>query len=115
VTKWDDVVQIPPWGSTSVWAEANNSIRYLIELHKQSLCEAIHVAYDIKNMLINLFPIQDDLLNTTCVNCQSPCCGTATVWFDYCDLIFMHLIGQSVPHHQLIEKIGRASCRERVS
>jgi len=104
VMKWDDVVEIPPWGIASIWTEVNNSIRYLIGLHKKSLGEAFQVAYGIRDKLITLFPIQDDLLNATCVKCQSPCCGTATVWLDYCDLIFIHLTGQLIPDHQLIEK-----------
>jgi len=108
--KWDEVIEIPPWGRVSIWNEVNSSINYLIDLHKDSLGEVFKIAYGIKDNLLSLFPLQDELLKTTCVNCQSPCCGTATVWLDFCDLIFIHLTEQIVPDYQLIEKQSD-SCR----
>jgi hypothetical protein len=38
------------------------------------------------------------------VDCSSPCCVTATVWFDFCDVLFMNLLGLPIPEHQLIER-----------
>lgn len=102
--KWDDVIEIPPWGVASTWDEVNVSIKYLIGLHKESLGNAYNLAYEIKEDLLSLFPLQDELLKETCIICDSPCCGTATVWLDFCDLVFLHLIEQVVPEYQLIEK-----------
>lgn len=102
--KWEDVIEIPPWGVVSIWNEVNSSIQYLIGLHKESLGKVYNVANEIKEDLLSLFPLQDELLKETCVNCHSSCCGTATVWLDFCDLVFIHLTGQIVPDSQLIVK-----------
>lgn len=108
--KWDKVIEIPPWGIASIWDEVNSTINYLINLHKDSLGDVFQIAYGIRANLLSLFPLQDELLKATCTNCQSPCCGTATVWLDFCDLLFIHLTEQIVPDYQLIEKQSD-SCR----
>lgn len=102
--KWEDVIEIPPWGEVSIWDEVNGSIKNLIRIHKHSLGMVYSVAYEIKEDLLSLFPLQDEILKETCINCDSPCCGTATVWLDFCDLVFIHLTEQVVPEYQLIEK-----------
>lgn len=108
--KWDDVVELPPWGTASTWNEANRSIRHLINLHHDSLCDAAEIALGIRDKLTALFPMQDELVKATCVTCHSPCCVTATVWLDFCDLILLHLTDQVVPEYQLIER-QTDSCR----
>ncbi len=103
---WDDVVEIPPWGNDSDWKQANTSIRYLIERHRTVLGPAMNTARQIEMQMNSFFPLQDRLVQETCVHCQCPCCETATVWFDFCDLLFIHMTDRALPHGQLIGKQG---------
>ena len=103
-------IEIPQWGSDSDWDEANGAIKYLMDRHRDRLGEVFKKAEAIKANLESLFPLLDDLCKNTCVACPSTCCLTATVWLDYCDLIFLHANGLHVPPNQLIEK-QPDSCR----
>jgi hypothetical protein len=106
----DRIIEIPQWGSDANWSEANGSIDHLIRIHGAVLDGARETARRIQSRLISLFPLLDEFCLGTCVDCSSPCCVTATVWLDFRDLLFIHLSGQSVPPHQLIEK-QPDSCR----
>lgn len=104
------IIQIPQWGIDSDWKEANTSIRHLISRHRDQLGEAFKKAEEIKTGLMSMFPLLDEFCSVTCVTCPSPCCMTATVWLEHCDLIFIHLNDLFVPPCQLIEK-QPDSCR----
>ncbi|GAB6093993.1 hypothetical protein JCM14469_02450 [Desulfatiferula olefinivorans] len=106
----DRIIEIPQWGSDAAWAEANGSIEHLIRMHGERLGDARETAARIRSRLVGLFPLLDEFCRGTCVDCSSPCCVTATVWLDFRDLLFIHLSGQTVPPHQLIEK-QPDSCR----
>lgn len=98
------IIEIPQWGSISDWNEANRAIEHLVRIHNKNLKHAFGKALDIKAKLSSLFPILDEFCQETCVHCSSTCCITATVWLDFCDLIYIHLSGAPIPPHQLIEK-----------
>lgn len=104
------IIQIPQWGSEADWDEANDTIAHLIRIHQPELGQTIEVAKEIERQMETLFPLLDEFCGQTCVTCPSPCCVTATVWVDYCDLLFLHLCGLHIPEHQLIEK-QPDSCR----
>jgi hypothetical protein len=107
---WEEVTEIPPWGDAASWNEINRSIRHLVSLYRDRLGEAVETAMEIKAQLELLMPVQDGLVGSTCVECQCPCCTTATVWMDFTDLLYLHLTGQEPPGLQLIEK-QTDSCR----
>jgi hypothetical protein len=107
---WDDVIDMPPWGDDLLWKQANEAIVHLIHRHRFKLAQALTKAYEIRDMLLDVFPIQDELLAETCISCQFPCCVTATVWLDFCDLLFIHLTGQAIPERQLLKQRPE-SCR----
>ena len=100
------IEQIPPWGTVSKWEKVNQGLNYLIKKHKKKLSLVFDLAREIEKELELIFPVQDKLCLLTCSNCPDPCCLNATVWFDFKDLLFIHLTGFFVPHHQLIEKRG---------
>ena len=51
----------------------------------------------LETQLKTLFPILDELCINTCPRCPEPCCLTAKVWFDFRDLLFLHLTRKAVP------------------
>lgn len=106
----DRIIEIPQWGSDKSWDEANASIAHVIRIHSQQMRAVRDNALAMAKKLTTLFPLLDEFCMESCVYCSSPCCVTATVWLDFCDLIFIHLTGQPVPPHQLIEK-QPDSCR----
>ena len=65
----------------------------------------------LKDSLETVFPLLESLCDRTCADCQAPCCHIATVWFDYKDLIFMHLSNQALAVAQLTRsRDGVCSC-----
>lgn len=46
----------------------------------------------------------------TCTCCPDPCCSKASVWYDFRDLLGLHLYGKSIPMGQPISDYGNA-CR----
>lgn len=103
-------IEIPQWGSDAEWKEANASIGHLARIHNKKLGGALRKVREMQAKLTTLYPLLDEFCKDTCVQCSSPCCVTATVWLDFCDLIFIHLSGQTIPPRQLIEK-QPDSCR----
>lgn len=94
----------PPWITGSEWVEINRSIRYLIERYQGQLQQAGAVAHGVKSRLESLFPLMDRLCELTCPWCEEPCCRVANLWFDFRDLLFMHLIGHVPPESQPLKK-----------
>ena len=87
--------QLPliPWNTEMLWREANDSMRYLISNYDDELSKARNIAQSILRKLSDIFSDMDSLCAQTCSRCKAPCCRVATVWFDYKDLIFLHLNG----------------------
>ncbi len=101
---WDDVQEIPPWGKLSEWKELNDTFQYLMMRYKNEFEKLKITAYEIERNLKHLFPGQDELALRTCCQCHEPCCTTATVWLDFCDMVFLYISGQTVPELQLIAR-----------
>lgn len=99
-----------PWNSESSWREANASIAYHIEQVLRSNDSVFHLARQIKSQYERLFPPMDDLCANTCLGCPDPCCSGAKIWFDFKDLIFLHLNRLPVPPAQPV-KNWQTVCR----
>ena len=99
-----------PWISATAWSEANGAIQDLYTRHHPSLGPVGKTVRDLKACLESTFPVLDSLCVQTCPECRAPCCHVATVWFDFKDLIFIHLAGLALPIAQLIRKPGEP-CR----
>ncbi len=90
-----------PWISKTAWSQANSTLQRLCTRHRAALDPAGKTARDLRSGLETLFPVLDSLCNRTCPACQAPCCHVATVWFDFKDLVFMHLNGLEIATAQL--------------
>jgi hypothetical protein len=111
-------IPYPPWGTKELWSEANSTLHYIIENHHKELqkardiAERLHVEYQL------LFPAMENLSATTCPQCKNPCCLHAKPYFDFRDLIYLHLRSEQVPEMQTIADttdqcryITHAGCR----
>jgi len=98
------------WALPAEWQEANQALEYLIRINDRALGPAKSLATTIQKNLETVFPILDHLNASTCPWCPDPCCTTAKVWFDFKDLLFLHLNMGNIPPAQLI-KTGEGSCR----
>ncbi len=87
----------PPWHRAARWREVNASLVHLLERHHAALGRCREVAALLKRELTAFGPLMDDLCGITCPDCRPPCCATALVWFDFRDLLFLHLAGLPVP------------------
>jgi hypothetical protein len=90
-----------PWDSGAAWATANQALQHLCARHQARLGTVRQTARRLKDRLETVFPLLESLCGLTCTDCQAPCCHIATVWFDYKDLIFMHLSNQALAVAQL--------------
>jgi len=99
-----------PWSSATSWQEVNQTLDYLLWRNRSSLVKATELARVIQSQLETMFPLLDELCAETCPWCPDPCCGVATVWIDFQDLLFLHLSRQKIPPLQL-QKEKDGNCR----
>jgi hypothetical protein len=92
------------------WRESNRALHQLIRLHKATLGEAVSIAEGIRELLKLIFPLMDELRLMTCPWCPEPCCIVNKVWFDFRDLLFLHLIEARIPPAQLTSQLDE-TCR----
>lgn len=113
----------PLWGRKETWGEANETIAYLFRLNRERLKPAVFHAENIKSGLIQLFTILDRLCESSCPWCPETCCLSAKIWFDFKDLLFLHLTSSYVPPDpvlsdmtQVCRYLGPKGCRlDRIS
>jgi len=82
---------------TPQWHESNCALARLLAIHRRALGKAIAVAVDIRRGIDQLTPMMAALCNRTCRFCPEPCCISNTVWIDFRDLLFLHLLEEPVP------------------
>ncbi len=100
----------PPWGTEDTWQEANRIIGALVERLFSKLKSAVSLASSVFLELEGSFGILDDICLETCPHCPDPCCLNASPWFDYRDLVFLHLNNMAIPPGQPISS-WNATCR----
>ena len=77
--------------------EAHQSLSYHLCRRPNVWHKALAVADFLETQLQTLFPILDELCINTCPRCPETCCLTAKIWFDFKDLLFLHLACKPVP------------------
>ena len=92
----------PPWGSSAAWQEANRSIDIHIHRYRAELGPAAAIAREARSRLASIFPFLNDLCMATCRCCPESCCLTASPWYDFRDLLFIHLNRLEIPRSQPI-------------
>jgi hypothetical protein len=90
-------VPLLPWASSAQWKEAHQSLSYHLSRRPNAWNKALAVTDRLDAQLKMIFPIIDELCIHTCPRCPEPCCLTAKVWFDFKDLLFLHLSRKPVP------------------
>lgn len=99
-----------PWYSPEEWKEANAVISSLIGRYGSQMDPVRSLAEDLKIRLEMIFPVLNKLCRVSCPWCPDPCCARATVWFDFADLVFIHLMELPVPHCQPYRREDGSSC-----
>lgn len=100
----------PPWASRKDWFELETAFHFHTTRYRSGLDSLTRIAWCIKRNLASLSVSFDRLCSMTCYRCPDPCCLTASVWYDFKDLLFIYLIQGSLPPHQAI-RVGRSRCR----
>lgn len=95
-----------PWSHPNSWQAAQLSLHH----HTARLCN-IHgfllpLAEDIEMRLHAVAVQMETLCAHTCTYCPDPCCLKASVWYDFRDLLSLHLFGKSLPMGQPISAYG---------
>jgi hypothetical protein len=86
-----------PWASRKSWQAANQAIDYHCRLYPADLELSKILAQRIELCLNSVFKILDDLCKDSCPWCPEPCCLSASVWFDFKDLLFLHFNQKPIP------------------
>lgn len=108
IHSWGDL--IPPWPTPGLWQAANQSMAFAIHRHRDRLQDAVALAQQIRSNMEALGPLMHELCEQTCPACTDHCCRRATVWFDFKDLLTLHMLGEALPPGQLIGQAHR-TCR----
>ena len=99
------------WDSPYKWREAQLSLDYHLHRYAGRRWDLKALADAVAQKIIALDPVMDALCAQTCPGCKDPCCGRATVRYDFRDLVFLHINGKGLPVSQLETGDGRAcSC-----
>jgi hypothetical protein len=85
---------------TMQWRETNCALSRLLATHRRILQKAAALAVEIGSGIDDLTPAMADLCHRTCRHCPEPCCITHTVFFDFRDLLFFHLLEGPIPDRQ---------------
>ena len=100
----------PPWASRPAWQEANFSIETHVRRYQTELEQAALTARKLRHLLVSIFSDLDDLCMATCPWCPEPCCLSASPWFDFCDLLYLHLNQLEIPRTQPIHTYSDTCC-----
>lgn len=101
----------PPWAQPAQWIEAHKHLTGLCAAREAELGTLrLKAAQLVRALQLAVFPVMDQLCAETCPMCPDPCCLRAKPWFDFRDLILMHLAGLAIPEAQVLEDMT-STCR----
>jgi hypothetical protein len=100
---------IPPWSTDEAWREANASLASMLD-RGGAIPAAKALAGEIRRCIETLDAPMESLCRAACPTCEDACCLRATVWFDFRDLIYLHLSGETIPPAQIVHAAGKP-CR----
>ena len=100
----------PPWPTPALWRAANLAVAESIDRFSGAMVAAMDLGQRIRRRIEALDDPMNDLCARTCPDCQDPCCRRAKVWFDFKDLIYLHLGAMAIPTGQLIASLNE-TCR----
>ena len=97
-------VDLPPWQDENSWAQINSFFSY--SCRDKQLDEPIRYAAEIARKITLVDELLENLCGATCQSCAEPCCQRATIWFDFVDLLFIHLQYKFLPPRQIVKERG---------
>ena len=95
-----------PWSTPAEWRAVNQAFNHLIQRHDPLFTPTRAIAFRLADRLDSLFFTTERLCRSTCRFCPAPCCEKAWAWFDFKDLLFMHLRGIEIPGSQALSAPG---------
>ena len=101
-------VGIPPWSTPGLWREATESLAAAASRPGVALASAASLARGVAQCIADLDGTMGTLCAACCPNCRHNCCHRATVWYDFKDLIFLHIKGMT-PQSQILRP-SRGPC-----
>ncbi len=99
-----------PWASAPMWQAAHDTLARTLAECQDTLQPAIVMAMRIRERIAAMDGPLSQLGSHTCSQCRAICCGHAHAYYDFKDLIFLHLGRVALPAHQTFEK-PRQTCR----
>ncbi len=90
----------PPWGDPDSWADVNQALADFIDNNRSALEFAFAAAEEVRQAFECLNPVWEELCSATCPDCRDICCTASRVWFEFRDLLLIHLLGLKVPPGQ---------------
>ncbi|MEJ2038714.1 MAG: hypothetical protein P8X55_07235 [Desulfosarcinaceae bacterium] len=99
-----------PWCRPGAWAEANGSLAFALERHEGALAGLKAIAHRMHSDILEMDALFTDLCARTCPDCRDNCCRRATAWYDFRDLLYLHLSGRQPPPAQTLSH-PRGFCR----
>ena len=103
-------ISMPPWSSQGSWQEANHALEFAIKRHRNQMSELQALARRITQRIESLDALLEDLCRKACPACRDSCCQRARVWFDFKDLLVMHL-GANINLPDQLRGPNDSSCR----
>jgi len=88
------------------WQQSNCALKRLLNRHRPLLEKAVATAGTIRHGIDELIHSMEALRRRTCRFCPEPCCITNTVWFDFRDLLALHLLDEFLPARQAATESG---------
>ncbi len=99
-----------PWSNLDDW----NQMKLSLEMTFDSQREWLHAAKELSDQIAakthSIDTFLDTLCKKTCVNCHDICCGRATLWFDFRDLLFIYFNTCEFPKQQIFKNIDLSCC-----
>lgn len=95
-----------PWQTPELWRTANAVLSDSIRKKGSAMLPAVATAEQIGRRIEILDRVMEGLCAQTCPACGAICCRHATVWFDFKDTLFLHLVGAELPPGQAVTRSG---------
>jgi hypothetical protein len=86
-----------PWSRPAGWKDVQRSIHFHLNRHLYIREALLPMAREIDAHLQLLARQMDVICANTCIHCPDPCCLTASVWYDFRDLLSLHLLETPIP------------------
>lgn len=90
-----------PWLDPAEWSQALQSLELSVAHLDDSRSGLELLAGRMLSTYAELEALMDELCDAVCGDCADICCGRATVWYDFPDLLFLTFSGVPYPCAQI--------------